>query len=112
MFATYLPKEHDADQSSVDGVAFKADERVDISHKGAEFVAKLRRNPWFHVGEEPAPMSEKRTKAIAGMRERASGLRMESEKLLAQAAQLEDRHKSVLPKQDKPAEKLAVVTKH
>ena len=84
MFATYLAKEHDNDTTVVDGIRFKSDEPVDVSHKSAEFVAKLRKNPWFHVGEESPPISEKRKLKIAAKRQRAAELRAEADRLLTE----------------------------
>jgi hypothetical protein len=50
----YMPLHHDADETVVDGVTFKAYEPFDVGERRTDLAKKLASNPWFSAGEVDA----------------------------------------------------------
>ena len=55
---TYMPTEHDNDETDVAGIHFKPYEPVDVPNHREELVEKLKNNAWFTDGE-PDPERKK-----------------------------------------------------
>jgi hypothetical protein len=81
---TYQPHHHDADETTVHGVTFKAYEPVELPDDKRWLVTKLRGNPWFTDGEVDAARHDE-WKAIREAQAQAAALREEADRLVKDA---------------------------
>jgi ribosomal protein L12E/L44/L45/RPP1/RPP2 len=74
-----VPKVGDAADTTVYRYWFHDGVPVDVAEDWLVF--KLQQNPWFHVGDEPAPVSERALALAHDARVKADEMRVEADQL-------------------------------